>query len=78
MSPTNQRSATGTAEPVDTPLAPDEFERRIRAPLREDEVEETTALVRWFTGRYPTVRERFAYIRRAWRRWNRPTRIEAP
>lgn len=57
---------------------PAEFERRIRAPLGDDELEETAALVRWFTRRYPTVTERFAYVRRAWRRWTRPTRLESP
>ncbi|MBN1773384.1 MAG: hypothetical protein JXB32_19135 [Deltaproteobacteria bacterium] len=47
-------------------------------PLSDEEVEETAALVRWFTRRYPTVAERFAYVRRAWRRWTRPTRLESP
>jgi hypothetical protein len=66
------------AELVERSLPREEFERRVRAPLSEDELEETAALVRWFTDRYPTVGERFAYVRRAWRRWTRPARIEAP
>lgn len=63
---------------LERPLPPAEFERRIRVPLSDEEVEETAALVRWFTRRYPTVAERFAYVRRAWRRWTRPTRLESP
>ena len=64
--------APGVAELVDRSLPVEEFDRRARAPLTEDELAETAALVRWFTQRYPTVRERFAYVRRAWRRWTRP------
>jgi len=56
-------------------LPVDEFDRRASAPLTEDELAETADLVRWFTQRYPTVRERFAYVRRAWRRWTRPVRV---
>jgi hypothetical protein len=66
------------ADLVERPLPREEFERRIRAPLTEQELQDAAALVRWFTGRYPTVGERFAYVRRAWRRWIRPVRIEAP
>jgi hypothetical protein len=34
-------------------------------------------LDRWFTGRYPTVKERFAYVRRKYAEWTRnpPARI---
>ena len=34
-------------------------------------------LVRWFTGRYPTAKERFAYVRRKYAEWTRnpPARI---
>lgn len=66
------------AELGDRPLGAEEFERRVGAPLTEDERADTAALVSWFTCRYPTVRERFAYIRRAWRRWTRPGRLELP
>jgi hypothetical protein len=78
VSATAPRFAPELAELVDRPLAPEEFERRIRAPLDEREVEDAATLVRWFTGRYPTVAERFADVRRAWRRWDRPVRIETP
>jgi hypothetical protein len=44
-------------------IAPEEFERRIKAPLTDQEVEDTGELVGWFTRRYPTVEERFLYVR---------------
>jgi hypothetical protein len=31
--------------------------------------------VRWFVRRYPSARERLAYVRRAWKAWTRPVRI---
>ena len=57
---------------VDEPRPTDEFLARVRAPLTEDEVATTQELVAWFTRRYPTVRERLAYVRRAFARWSRP------
>lgn len=45
-------------------LPPDEFDRRVRAPLTEAEERDVAELVGWFTRRYPTVKERFAYARR--------------
>jgi hypothetical protein len=66
------------AELVERVLPEEEFERRVLAPPTEDELAETAALVEWFTRRYPTVRERFAYVRRAWRQWARPVRVEVP
>lgn len=52
-------------------LAPDEFARQLAIPLTDAERDETLALVRWFTRRYPTPAERLAYVRRAYRRWTR-------
>jgi hypothetical protein len=63
------------AELIDRPLPADEFDRRASAPLTEDEIADAAELVRWFTHRYPTVRERLAYVRRAWRSWTRPVRV---
>ena len=54
------------------PLAPEEFERRVRASLAEldgPEGENLGDLIRWFTRRYPTPAERLAYGRRAYARW---------
>ena len=49
-------------------LTPDEFDRLVQRVLAdEDEIRERTALVEWFTRRYPTPRERLAYARRKYR-----------
>ncbi len=49
---------------------------RMRRPLTEEEREETRAIVAWFTRRYPTLPERFAYVRKRHAEWTR-TRIGA-
>ena len=54
---------------LDRTLPADEFQRLLAIPLTDAEREDTRALVRWFTRRYPTPAERFAYIRRARARW---------
>ena len=61
---------------LDRTLPADEFQRLLAIPLTDSEREDTRALVRWFTRRYPTPAERFAYIRRARARWlgGRPKR----
>jgi hypothetical protein len=46
-------------------LPVDEFMRRCSLPVSAEMVQSTAELVAWFTRRYPTARERFAYIRRA-------------
>ncbi len=56
---------------VEAPVPRDEFLARADRPPAQDEVAEVAALVRWFTRRYPTVRERLAYVRRTYRRWSR-------
>ena len=56
---------------LDRTLPADEFQRLLAIPLTDAEREDTRALVRWFTRRYPTPAERFAYIRRARARWLR-------
>jgi hypothetical protein len=56
------------------PLPPEEFERRVRASLQElegPELENLQELIRWFTRRYPTPKERLSYVRRAYARWVR-------
>jgi hypothetical protein len=52
--------------------APDQaaVQRLLAIPLTDAERDDTRALVRWFTRRYPTPAERFAYIRRARARWS--------
>jgi hypothetical protein len=54
---------------LDRTLPADEFQRLLAIPLTDAEREDTRTLVRWFTRRYPTPAERFAYIRRARARW---------
>jgi len=65
------------AEMYETPLTLEEFERRSAVKPTEEDVAEFMSLVRWFTGRYPTAKERFAYIRRKYAEWTRnpPARI---
>ncbi len=48
-------------------VSPEEFNRRAAAPLTAAELSELRELSEWFTRRYPTVDERFAYARRKWR-----------
>jgi hypothetical protein len=45
-------------------LPREEFERRLHEPLGDAEPDEIAALVRWFSHRYPTPKERLAYARR--------------
>jgi hypothetical protein len=54
---------------AEQPLPLDEWRRRLAIPLSPEEIEHTQALVRWFRHRYPTVGERLAYVRRAYKRW---------
>ena len=46
-----------------TPLSPEDFEARVRAPWTDREREDFEALVRWFRTRYPTAGERLRAIR---------------
>jgi hypothetical protein len=54
------------------------YERRMAVPPTDEEVEALADLVRWFMGRYPTAKERFAYVRRKYAEWTRnpPARID--
>lgn len=73
-----QQLAPEIAEMVETPLTLEEFERRRAVPPTEEELEEFAELVAWFTRRYPTAKERFAYVRRKYAEWTRnpPARID--
>lgn len=46
-----------------TPLGPEDFEARVRAPWTDREREDFDELVRWFRTRYPTAGERLRAIR---------------
>ena len=67
----DESSSDRVQELLDRVLSPDEFAAALAIPLTELEREQTLALVRWFTRRYPTPVERFAYIQRARARWQR-------
>jgi len=73
-----QQLAPEIVEMYETPLTPEEFERRMATRPTEEEVAEFMDLIRWFTGRYPTVKDRFTYINRKYAEWTRnpPARVE--
>ena len=48
----------------DEQLSPAEWARLAAIPISEEERAETRELIRWFKRRYPSVKERFAYVRR--------------
>jgi hypothetical protein len=52
-------------------VTPEEFLRRIRAPLDADERAEALALIRWFSRAYPTPKARLAYARRKYAEWTK-------
>jgi hypothetical protein len=60
---------------VEEPLSPEEFDRRVSVPLTGEEAADLAELVRWFTRRYPTPKERLAYARRKFAEWTRPAII---
>jgi hypothetical protein len=66
-----QQLAPAIAEQCETPMTLEAYERRRAVPPTDEEVEETKELVRWFCRRYPTAKERFAYIRRKYAEWTR-------
>ncbi|MBI5537244.1 MAG: hypothetical protein HY898_31270 [Deltaproteobacteria bacterium] len=74
MAPVPPHAST-IAELADAPVPIDEFKRRAATPPSPEETAEILELVEWFTRRYPTVKARMDYVRRAWKQWTRPTRI---
>ncbi len=52
-------------------LSADEVDAGLSARRNREEMEQARALIRWFKKRYPTVRERLAYARRAHQQWAR-------
>ncbi len=70
--------ATAIAARCETPLTIEDLDRRTAVPPTEAEIAELADLVRWFTTRYPTARERFAYVRRKYAEWTRnpPARLD--
>jgi hypothetical protein len=72
-----QELAPEIAEMYETPLTLEAFARRTATPPTEEEIAEFMDLCRWITRRYPTAKERFAYVRRKYAEWTRnpPARI---
>lgn len=66
-----QKLAAAIASLAEEPVSREVYERRFAKPPSDEEVAETMDLVRWFRGRYPTVKERFAYVRRKHAEWTR-------
>ena len=64
-----QELAPEIAEDWDKPMTPEAYAARRAIPISDEEVEETMELVRWFRRRYPTARERFAYVTRKYAEW---------
>lgn len=73
-----QRLAPAIAEVAEEAVPLESYARRFAKAPTEDEIAETMDLVRWFRRRYPTPKERFAYIRRKYLDWTRhaPVPIE--
>ena len=62
-------------EIYEKPLAPEEFERRVREALsREDDLADLREQIRWFKRRYPTGAERLRYSHRTFESFMRPLR----
>lgn len=66
-----QQLAPEVADAEEQPVPLDVALRRLAVPPTDEDVAETMDLVRWFLGRYPTAKERFAYVRRKYAEWTR-------
>ena len=66
-----QRLAAAIAHEQEQPVTLDAYRQRHARPISDEEVQDTLDLVRWFCGRYPTAKERFAYVNRKYAEWTR-------
>jgi hypothetical protein len=66
---TRDEAAARIGHLVDRPVSATELREALERPLPDHERDEILALSRWFCRRYPTPRERLAYVRQAYRRW---------
>ena len=62
------------AKLVEQRLDPAEFERRVSAPLGDEELAANLELIQWFERRYPTVKDRLDYARHMFVQMTRPLR----
>ncbi len=66
-----QKLSPAVRDRYETPVSEEEW-ARIRELARDPANDaETVDLARWFRARYPTARERFAYVRRKYVEWTR-------
>jgi hypothetical protein len=56
---------------IDRPVTLAELRAAVDTPLTPAEREHIVSLARWFCRRYRTPAERLAYVRQAYRRWQR-------
>ena len=71
---TREDVAARVARLVDRRVSVDEFREALARPLTDQERDDALALSRWFCGRYKTPIERLAYVRQAYKRWQRLVR----
>jgi hypothetical protein len=74
----SEPARSAAAALVDRELTLDEASRYLDTPMDDEERAAILDLVRWFTTRYSTPAERLAYVRRAYRRWQRAKRVVPP
>jgi hypothetical protein len=64
-------------EIYEKPLAPEEFERRVREALeREDDLADLREQIRWFKRRYPTAAARLRYSHESYASFMGPLRVD--
>jgi hypothetical protein len=68
---TRPEAAARVADLVDRRVSPTELREALEQPLTDEEREQIRSLSRWFCRRYTTPLERLAYVRQAYRRWQR-------
>ena len=73
-----QELAPEIADECEAPMTLEAYAQRMAVPPTPEEIEEFLDLVRWFEGRYPTAKERFAYVRRKYAEWTKhpPARLD--
>ena len=69
-----QKLSPRIREVYETPVSDEAWARIRELPRDPDAERETIELARWFRTRYPTARERFAYVRRKYAEWTRQPR----
>ena len=77
MNARRQELTPCAAEHSEAPVSLDKAAERLAVPPTDAEVEDFAALVGWFCRRYPTARERFAFVRRKYAEWTRLVPLEA-